>query len=266
MGNAFMVSSYKGGVGKSTVALGVAAAFTMLEKRVLLVDLDTSTRCLDLYMGCSDSIFYDFTDVLRGAVSLENAVYANRNEKTGGSRLHLLSAPMNASHEAVEPEGAFAQLVSDAKKAYDCVIFDCPPGRFERFAALCPLVDEALVVCAHSAASVRAAEKTASELSECGAREIRMVINCFTPYGIREGSHRGIVDVIEDSHIALAGIVEYNATLRVGQERGLTAFDLPIPAIRRQFTDIARRLDGYEVNLSSRYSGVKIKKLFFKSN
>ena len=259
MGILTAVTSNKGGVGKSTAALGLAAASALRGYRTLLLDLDAGSRCADLYMGVQDELLYSYRDVT-GGLPLDKAVYVNRNRATGGEFLHLLSSPPEGEDHA---PGALTAFLAEAKKHYDYIWADCPPGLFAGFDELCANAGRALVVCLHTAASIRTAGRTAALIHQMGVGDIRLLINGFRPAGVTGGPKMGIVDMIESVKVRLAGVIEQDERIRELQESGKTVFDAQIKKHTDSFNGILDRLEGANVNLPPKLAGVKTGKLHF---
>ena len=251
-----IVASSKGGVGKTTVALGVANALCSLGKKVLLCDLDFENRCLDLFMGIEDAALFNVADLAKDRVTPEKAILKN------SAGLSFLAAP-----EGVIPGGRsgndiskddLARALKDAADSakYDFVIFDTGTGH--DIPAL--LADTfrgatALVVASHQASSARGAERTASVLEEHGVKDCRLVICGFEFYEAVKGERSGVIDIIDSSKVPLIGVVPLDRALLLSNERGVKA-----PAdcdASVAFINIACRLCGQTVRL---FDGIGIKR------
>ena len=272
MGKTVMITSFKGGVGKSTAAVNLAAGLAAGKHKVLIIDLDASSGSVDLFMGCEHDTLYNFCDVAQGKVDIQEAVYekkAERKSPGGETELHY-SVHVLKSPPSLEPsvplEQEVGEFIGKAKQDYDFIIFDCPSGKFALFELLAKKSDLILVVTLHSAASIRSSEKIALYLSECGVKSesVRLVINCFNPKGVAKGVHFGIVDIIERSKIRLVGLIAANNYIRDLQEAGKTAYDAKGKKIRAPFEDIIGRILDHNVILDKKYDGLKTDGLYFK--
>jgi len=272
MGRSIMVTSFKGGVGKSTVAVNLAVGLAAGRHKVLIVDLDASSGSVDLFMGCEHDTLYNFCDVASGNVGLKDAVHEKKSERKNPSgemelcySLDILKAPPSFEM-GIPPEQAVAKFSGEAKAIYDFVIFDCPSGKFALFEALARDSEYIFVVTLHSAASIRSAEKLALCLSECGIKSenVRLVINCFNSKGVARGVNFGIVEIIERSKIRLVGLVATNNFLRDYQEVGKTAYDTRGKRIKAPFDDMIGRILEHNVVLNKKYDGLRTDSLYFK--
>ncbi len=256
-----IVASSKGGVGKTTVALGIAEALASQGKRVLLCDLDFENRCLDLFMGIENAAFYNVADIILSDVPPEKAVISN------GHGLFFLAAPADAVISEEERDGCISTkaLTGALRKTIesieiDFVIFDTGTGRCVPLA----LADafpgsKAIVVAAHQAASTRAAESTAALLEEHGVKEIRLVISSYEYKEAANQERSGLIEIIDSSRVRLIGVVPYDRSLMLSHERGVKpAPDSPAAAA---FKNIASRICGKNVKLFDGVPSVNRKKI-----
>jgi len=275
LGKSIMITSFKGGVGKSTVAVNLAVGLAVSKHRVLIIDLDASSGSVDLFMGCEHDAMYNFCDVAEKKVNIQEAVYVkkaetppNANKNNSGEfyySLDVLTAPPSYDI-SVSFEQAVGEFIEEAKELYDFIIFDCPSGKFPLFEVLTQKADLVFVVTLHSAASIRSAENLALFLSEQGSRgeNVRIIINCFNSKGVMKGLNLGIVDIIERSKMKLIGLIAINNQIRDFQELGKTAYDIKNVRIRKYFDDIIGRILDNNVNLNKTYDGIKTSGLYFK--
>ena len=279
MGKSIMITSFKGGVGKSTVAVNLAVGLAINKYKVLIIDLDASSGSVDLFMGCEHDTLYNFCDVAEKNVKIQDAVYIKKvetrknknntqnNETDDGVyySLDVLKSP--PSYDITGSlDVLIGEFIGETKEIYDFIIFDCPSGKFALFEILAKKIDYVFVVTLHSAASIRSAEKLAVYLSENGVKSenVRLIINCFNSRGVTRGVNLGIVDIIERSKIKLIGLVEINNQIRDFQEVGKTVYDLKGKKIKVAFDDIIGRILDKNIVLGRKYDGIKTNSLYFK--
>ena len=263
-----MLTSFKGGVGKSTVAVNLAVGLARGNHKVLIVDLDSSSGSVDLFMGCEHDTIYNFFDVAEKKVAVQDAVYTKKSD--GYSLDVLKSPPSNETAVSGSLEKSAAEFIGETKELYDFVIFDCPSGKFALLETLSKKTDFVFVVTLHSSASIRSAEKLALHLSETTGSKgenVRLVINGFNPKGVAKGLHLGIVDIIERSKIKLIGLIATDNHIRDLQEEGKTVYDVKnrkTKKLRTYFDDITGRILDNNIILNRKYDGFKTNSLYFK--
>jgi len=249
-----LVTSSKGGIGKSTLSAGLALAFAEMGRRVLLIDCDLGGRSLDMFLGVDEQVLFDIGDVAGGRCAPADAV------KNPWDRPNLFFCPSPAIHDPKDTDSG--KLISaikaiEAECAPDHVICDtagmvCAPDIAADFA------DTALIVSTQQPASVRAAETTAMLLQSRGRAVPKLVISTFEWKSARNGKRAGILDIIDGSGIMCAGVVPYDRALMLAGEAGSEA---PKDSPGRQaFMNIAARLEGGSVKLFSGISGLSGKK------
>lgn len=251
MGTAIVVTSGKGGVGKSTVSLGLAARFAENGQRVLLIDCDAGLRSLDRMTGTEETLVFDSSDVVAGRCAPAEAIYPC----AAMPGVSLLPAPQNG--EDLVPAHVMQRLVPMLKRYFDRVILDSPAGVGRGFRAAAAAADGALIVCSPDPVCIRDAAIVRRLLLENGVEQQRLVINRFQDAYFRRiaageagdtaarGVCRDLDDVIDQSGVRLIGVVPEDPKLAAAFARGrLPEADAPgFMALAR----IAARVGGVSV-------------------
>lgn len=243
-----MVTSRKGGVGKTTVTANLSLALALSGLRTLMVDCDLGMRCLDLVSGLSDSVTLDLADcIFRDTPPKRAAVTDPRCD-----RLFFIAAPYRCEETVTaEAFGAFLRRASD-ELSLDCIVLDTHGGEGAEFVPAAGFAGLALVVATHQEASIRAAEETALRLRELGVSETRLVVNCYDARAARKGRLPGVIDLIDRTGVRLIGVIPFERRTTEMQITGkLSAEDKRSPAGRAYF-NLAARLGGASVPLSVR--------------
>ena len=154
MGEVIVVTSGKGGVGKTTTSANVGAALAMRGKKVVLVDTDIGLRNLDVVMGLENRIVYDIVDVVEGKCKLRQALIKDKRY----TDLFLLPAAQTRDKSAVN-ESQMRELTSKLKEEFDFIIVDCPAGIEQGFKNAIAGADRALVVTNAEISSIRDADR-----------------------------------------------------------------------------------------------------------
>ena len=239
MGTAVMVTSGKGGTGKTSLTAGVASCLAALGRRVLCVDLDIGLRNLDLTLGMSDRALMDFTDVMEYRCPLLSAA-VEQPEIRG---LFLLTAPQ--SSDGLDRK-RFQALIEEACDYFDLVFMDSPAGLGEGFQLAMAAADRVIVVSAVDPAALRDAQRTVAELHEL--TQLHLVMNRVQPKLISK-LRTSIDSAMDTAGLPLLGVVPEDPNVTMATAAGvpliLTTYKGAAPA----YLNLAKRLLGQRVPL-----------------
>ncbi len=243
MGRVIVVTSGKGGVGKTTVTANVATALAKMGKKVLAIDADIGLRNLDMILGLENRIVYDIVDVVEGRVSPEKAFVKDKR----GLPLYLLPAAQTKDKDAVKPH-QMEEIVSQVKDNFDYIFIDSPAGIEGGFKTAATPAEEALVVTNPEVSSVRDADRIIGLLDNMGKSKIRLVINRIRPHQVKKGEMLSVEDIEEILQIPKIGIVPDEEKMVDFTNKGE-----PIVLEEKKYKaakalmNIARRLEGESV-------------------
>ena len=188
MSEIYVVTSGKGGVGKTTTTANIGVGFAMRGKSVVLIDTDTGLRNLDLLLGLENRIMYDLVDVTTGRVPYKKALVRHKKYDS----LYLLPTSQVKDKSAVNPE-ELAALCEELRRAYDVIIIDCPAGIEQGFKTAIAAADTAIVVTMPEISAVRDADKIIGELGRADKEDIRLIVNRIRPKMVEKGDDETVV-------------------------------------------------------------------------
>ncbi|MCK4260517.1 MAG: septum site-determining protein MinD [Halanaerobiales bacterium] len=243
-GKVLVITSGKGGVGKTTASANLGTALAMEGKKVVLIDADIGLRNLDVVMGLENRIVYDIVDVVEGTCRLEQALIKDKRNKN----LHLLPAAQTRDKNAVNPS-QMKVLTNDLKKDFDYVIVDCPAGIEQGFRNAIAGAEEAIIVTTPEVSAVRDADRVIGLLEVEGLKEPRVIINRLRIDMVKRGDMMDIDDMIEILAIGLLGVVPEDEDIVISTNRGEPVVLDDESRSGLAFRNIARRLEGADVPL-----------------
>ncbi|MCL6451584.1 MAG: septum site-determining protein MinD [Acetobacteraceae bacterium] len=241
MGQSVVITSGKGGVGKTTAAANLGVGLAVLGRRVALVDADIGLRNLDVVLGLEDRIVYDLVDVADGFCRLRQALVRDRR----WPELFLLPAAQTKDKTAVTPDQMRA-LCADLKREFDYVLVDSPAGIEQGFRNAVAGADRAVVVTTPEVTAVRDADRIIGLLEACQLPDPSLIVNRVRPGLVRRGEMMDVQDVADLLAVPLLGVVPEDEAVITLANRGEPVAAVPGSRAGAAFLAIARRLDGQE--------------------
>lgn len=237
-----VVTSGKGGVGKTTVSANIGACLSFCGKKVLLIDADFGLRNLDIVMGLESSVVYDISDVASKRCSLDDAVI----DDSRFDGLSFLAAPQICSTLCLNMQ-QMSEIIGEAKKIYDFIIIDCPTGIGDGFYSAVSCADSAIVVVTPDAASLRDADRVIGLINERGVEDCSLVVNKIYPELMENGEMFNIDDIIDALGIKLLGVIADDKNILIAQKKGMLISEDNFSKSSEAFKNIAKRLCGEHV-------------------
>ncbi|KRL84461.1 Septum formation-inhibiting ATPase, ATPase ParA-type [Lacticaseibacillus pantheris DSM 15945 = JCM 12539 = NBRC 106106] len=246
MGTSYVVTSGKGGVGKTTTSANIGTALALRGKRVVLLDLDIGLRNLDAVLGLSNRIIYDIVDVATGRAKLRQALI---KDKRFDDNLYLLPAPQNADKDALEPEQV-AAVVAELKPDFDFIILDSPAGIEQGFRNAIAGADGAIVVTTPEVSAVSDADRVVGLIEQSSmSLPPKLIINRVRPHMVQNGTAMDVDDVTQHLGIDLLGLITDDDDVIVQSNKGETVVMDPDNDASKRYRNVARRLLGETVPL-----------------
>ena len=242
MGNVIVVTSGKGGVGKTTTTANIGTALALLGKRVVLIDADIGLRNLDVVMGLENRIVYDLVDVVEGVCRIKQAIIKDKRYEG----LFLLPAAQTRDKTAVTP-AQMQQLCQDLKEQFDYILIDCPAGIEEGFKNAIAGADKAIVVTVPEVSAVRDADRIIGLLAANEISDPLLVINRIRMDLVKPGDMMNIEDTIDILGIDLLGVVPDDEKIVVSTNKGEPVVTVQDSLAGQAFGNIARRLMGEDI-------------------
>ncbi|MDD4342815.1 MAG: septum site-determining protein MinD [Eubacteriales bacterium] len=241
MGEVIVITSGKGGVGKTTTTANIGTALAKLNHKVVLVDTDIGLRNLDVVLGLENRIVYDIVDVVKGNCRLNQALI--KDKRLEG--LCLIPAAQTKDKNAISIE-EIKKLTNELSEIFDYVIVDCPAGIEQGFKNAIAGADRAIVVATPEVSSVRDADRIIGLLEANEIKETRLIINRLRPQMVKQGDMMDIDDILDILSIKLIGVIPEDEFIIVSTNRGEPAVNNPESMAGKAYLNTARRITGEE--------------------
>ena len=237
IGTAIVITSGKGGTGKTSTSGGVAACLAAMGHRVLCLDTDIGLRNLDLTLGMTDRALMDFTDVIQGRCTLERACVEHDKVKN----LFLLTAPVTLP--AGIDEDDMRRLMRQVREKFDYCIIDCPAGVGTGFQLATCAADRAIIVCNADYAALRDGQAAVQRLRSLDI-PLHLVVNRVKPKLLKKLS----MD-IDDTGLPLLGLIPEDETVTLAAARGVSIITVARKGAALAYYNIAKRITGVRTPL-----------------
>lgn len=240
LGRAIVVTSGKGGVGKTTTTANLGTALADAQKRVVVVDADVGLRNLDVVLGLENRVHRHLLDVIEKKCSIDEALVRDRLRRG----LFLMPAAQNREKDEVSEE-AMAGLIRELQARFDYVLIDCPAGIEQGFRNAVVGAQEAIVVTTPEVSAVRDADRVIGLLPP--DVRTRLVVNRVRPALVRKGTMMSVDDVNNILRLELIGVVPDEKEIIIATNRGTPVIDIEGSETGAAFSRIARRILGEDV-------------------
>ena len=241
MSEVIVITSGKGGVGKTTTSANVGTGLAMLGKRVVLIDTDIGLRNLDVVMGLENRIIYNLVDVIEGNCRMKQALIRDKRYPD----LFLLPSAQTRDKSSVSP-GQMIKLVEDLREEFDYILLDCPAGIEQGFRNAIAGADRALIVTTPEVSAIRDADRIIGLLEASGVGRMDLIINRIRSDMVRRGDMMSLSDVSDILAVNIIGAVPDDENIVVSTNQGE-----PLVGMGSQsgsaYLDICRRILGENI-------------------
>ncbi|MCR3955445.1 MAG: septum site-determining protein MinD [Gudongella sp.] len=244
MGTAIVITSGKGGVGKTTTSANIGTGLARMGYSVVVLDADIGLRNLDVVMGLENRIVYDIVDVVEKNCKLKQALIKDKRHE----KLYLLPAAQTKDKTAVSPE-QMIELVNELKKSHDYIIIDSPAGIEQGFQYSIAGADRGIIVTTPEISAVRDADRVIGILEANELHDPELIINRIRPDMVKRGDMMNIDDIIDILAIDLIGIVPDDESIVISTNKGEPVVMDEKALAGKAYRNIVRRITGEEVEL-----------------
>jgi len=241
MGEVIVITSGKGGVGKTTTTANIGAGLSKFDKKVVVIDTDLGLRNLDVVMGLENLIVYNLVDVIEGTCRLKQALIRDKRYEN----LYLLPSAQTKDKTAISP-GQMKKLTSQLKDEFDYILLDCPAGIEQGFQNAMAGADPAIVVTTPEVSAIRDADRIIGLLESNQLKKIDLIINRIRMDMVKRGDMMSVDDVTEILSVPLIGALPDDEQVVIGTNQGEPVVGLESKA-GKAYLNICKRIMGIEV-------------------
>lgn len=241
MSEVIVITSGKGGVGKTTTSANVGTGLAILGKRVVLIDTDIGLRNLDVVMGLENRIVYNLVDVVEGNCRMKQALIRDKRYPN----LYLLPSAQTRDKTAVNPE-QMTKLVDDLRADFDYILLDCPAGIEQGFRNAIAGADRALVVTTPEVSAIRDADRIIGLLEHAQMEDIDLIVNRIRMDMVHRGDMMSLSDVSDILAVNIIGAVPDDENIVISTNQGEPLVGMG-SAAGQAYLDICRRILGENI-------------------
>ncbi len=249
MAKVIVVTSGKGGVGKTTTSASFATGLALRGHKTAVIDFDVGLRNLDLIMGCERRVVYDLINVIYGEATLHQALI---KDKRCGENLFVLAASQTRDKDALTQDGVGKVLDDLAAMNFEFIVCDSPAGIESGAMMAMHFADEALVVTNPEVASVRDSDRILGMLSSKTRRAVEgrppvkehLLITRYNPSRVNQGQMLSLADIKDILRIQLIGVIPENESVLQASNQGIPAIHLQDSDVSEAYKDMIERFLG----------------------
>ena len=250
MSKVVVITSGKGGVGKTTTSANIAAGLALKGHKTAAIDFDVGLRNLDLVLGCERRVVYDFVNVIRGEAKLHQALIRDKRL----DNLYVLAASQTRDKDALEAEAVGRVLEEMKSMGFEYIVCDSPAGIEKGAQMAMYFADEAIVVANPEVSSVRDADrvigllaaKTKRSETNAGAIKSHLLLTRYSPAQVKKGEMLSVEDVLELLGIPLVGVIPESKVVLLSSNKGTPAILDETTEVAQAYLDVVHRFLGEE--------------------
>ncbi len=242
MAKVFVITSGKGGVGKTTTTANLGVGLATRGKRTLLIDADIGLRNLDVVMGLENRIVYDLIDVIEGKCRMKQAFIKDKRCEN----LYLLPAAQTRDKDAINPD-QMKVLIDALKEDFDYIIIDCPAGIEQGFKNAISGADQAFIVTTPEISAVRDADRIIGLLEANEIRNSKLIVNRIKSNMVREGNMLDVPDIKDILAIDVIGVIPDDENIVISTNKGEPLVYKGSSLAAQAYNNISQRVLGNEV-------------------
>ncbi|MDR0979171.1 MAG: septum site-determining protein MinD [Lachnospiraceae bacterium] len=245
MGEVIVITSGKGGVGKTTTTANLGSALALEGKKVVLIDTDIGLRNLDVVMGLENRIVYDIVDVVEEKCKLRQALIKDKRYE----ELFLLPAAQTRDKSAVNEE-QMKKLTASLKEEFDYILIDCPAGIEQGFKNAIAGASRAIVVTTAEISAIRDADRIIGLLESSEIKNPELIVNRLRPTMVRKGEMMDVDDIIDLLSIELIGVVPDDENIITQTNKGEPVVQNRRAPSGKAYMEIAKRILGENIEVT----------------
>ena len=241
MGEVIVITSGKGGVGKTTTTANIGVGLAKLDKKVVVIDTDLGLRNLDVVMGLENRIVYNLVDVIEGNCRMKQALIKDKRHEN----LYLLPSAQTKDKSAVSPEQV-RKLTEELLEDFDYILLDCPAGIEQGFRNAIAGATRAIVVTTPEVSAIRDADRIIGLLEKNNIKKIDLIINRIRIEMVKRGDMMSVEDVTEILAVPLLGAIPDDEQIVVATNQGEPVIGMDSLS-GKAYLNICRRIAGEEI-------------------
>ncbi len=245
MGEVIVITSGKGGVGKTTTTANLGSSLAEAGKKVVLVDTDIGLRNLDVVMGLENWIVFDIVDVVEEKCKLRQALIKDKRFE----ELFLLPAAQTRDKTAINEE-QMKELTKKLKEDFDYILIDCPAGIEQGFKNAIAGADRAIVVTTAEISAIRDADRIIGLLESSEIRNPELIVNRLRPNMVKKGEMMEVDDIVDLLSVNLIGVVPDDEYIITQTNKGEPVIKNKKAPSGKAYIEIARRILGENIDVT----------------